>query len=252
MEIKQKAHVADCVETPIKRVVLSESSEGCEEVSWLLLIESLKKMEAVQPKTISPEPTIKLERIDRKTLTPATRIVFSIENEFGRLDVSYKPGQEAVSTLATNFAKMVGTPFEITTCAETGLTVLLQKLPVNLADALEGLFRETIFETMETLVGRFFGGSLDRKKGRNGIAEWHAKACKKRLGAHQGRPVENEELLHLIKIAAVEVRGKITQQTLAEAMRVSKETLRERLRRHSLGWPAVKDFVERTRQKVRG
>ncbi|SRR6266481_996446 len=122
-----------------------------------------------------------------------TQRQFTIEHPiFGNLVCSYAPGQAASGTLASSFERRLGNPSEILLCHRHALDLVDRKIKRNLQDAMEGLIKEVIFETMRDLNGYAFMGSLKVKEWNNFIKNWHASASAKRMGltkAHKKTPL---------------------------------------------------------------
>lgn len=182
---------------------------------------------------------------------PDTQRSFTIEHHtFGKLVCSYTPGQAASRTLASGFKNKVGTPSGIIICLNHSLRLLDRKIKQNLHDAMEGLIREVMFETIRDLNGYAFMGELKAKEWKRYIKNWHAMASGKRLGAHRGPQKDAANFVRQVSRAATHIRGRVTQEKLAEKMRISRRGLQQQMKLYGFAWSAVQDML-RTAQATR-
>lgn len=137
-----------------------------------------------------------------------TQRQFTIEHPiFGNLVCPYAPGQAASGTLASSFKRRLGNPSEILLCHRHALDLVDRKIKRNLQDAMEGLIKEVIFETMRDLNGYAFMGSLKVKEWNNCIKNWHASASAKRMGAHKGPQKDAANFVRQVSHAAPKSKG---------------------------------------------
>ena len=178
-----------------------------------------------------------------------TQRQFTIEHPiFGNLVCLYSPGQAASGTLASGF-KRLGNPSEILLCHRHALDLIDRKIKRNLQDAMEGLIKEVIFETMRDLNGYAFMGSLKAKEWKTFIKNWHASASGERMGAHKGPQKDAANFVRQVSHAAAHIKGRVTQEKLAEKMRISRRGLQQQTRSYGFAWSAVQDICRASQAK---
>lgn len=136
--------------------------------------------------------------------------------------------------------KMLGDkPNAILSCHNYALMLLDMKIRQNIHDAMEGLIRESLFETMRDLNGYAFVGELKDKKWKQSIRKWHDTASGKRLGSRSGPQKDAANFTKKVIQFVPLVSGRITQEKLAEAMRISVRGLQKQMRLYNFSWKAV-------------
>jgi len=180
---------------------------------------------------------------DRNVVGLDTQRHFTIENPiFGKLVCLYSPGQAASGTLARSFNSHLGAPSGTLLCHRHALSLIDRKIKHNLQDAMEGLIKEAIFETMRDLNGYAFMGDLKAKEWKRFIKNWHASASGKRMGAHKGPQKDASNFVRQVSRAATHIKGRVTQEKLAEKMRISRRGLQQQMRSYGFAWSAVQDI----------
>jgi hypothetical protein len=175
---------------------------------------------------------------------------FTIEHPiFGKLVCLYSPGQATSGTLASGFKRHLGNPSEILLCHNHALGLIHRKIKRNLKDAMEGLIREVMFETMRDLNGHAFIGELKAKQWKKSIKDWHASASGKRIGAHQGPQKDASKFVRQVSNAATHVKGRVTQEKLAEAMGITPRGLQQQIRSYRFAWSGVLDICRTAQAK---
>ncbi|HZS09436.1 MAG TPA: hypothetical protein VFD58_31680 [Blastocatellia bacterium] len=218
------------------------------------LLESYKRKEKSFTDVFPPEQELYLEKIPDNPITPDTPLTFTIEGKgFGRLECRYTPQQETVGRLASNFNRIIPEdPLGIVKCTDGALGILLRKIAVNLEDAMNGLIRETLYETIRELNGREVFGIIKHKEWRKEITAWHAKASKMRIDGNSGPQINPTDFVKAVQAGAIKTSGKITQEKLAEAMGISVRGLQERVKNNRYTWKAVLDMCDLAKNSISG
>lgn len=195
-----------------------------------------------------PEPIeVRLVHLDNPELvSPDTQRSFTIEDPaFGKLVCLYSPGQAASGTLATNFGRKLNDPAAILLCHNHAMMLLDMKIKQNIYDAMEGLIREAIYETFRNLHGRAFLGELKDKEWRNAVKKWHSDASGKRMGSCSGPQKDAANFVKRVMRAAPKVKGNMTEEKLAEAMRITVRGLQKQMGMYRFSWVAVQDMCKK-------
>lgn len=200
-----------------------------------------------------PEPVeIRLVHLDNPELVgPDTQRSFTIEDSaFGKLVCLYSPGQAASGTLATNFGRKLDDPAAILLCHNHAMMLLDKKIRQNIHDAMEGLVREAIYETFRDLHGYAFLGELKDTEWRNAVKKWHSDASGKRMGSRSGPQKDAANFVKRIMRAAPKVQGNITEEKLAEAMRITVRGLQKQMEMYRFSWAAVQDMYKKALERM--
>jgi hypothetical protein len=200
-----------------------------------------------------PEPVeVRLVHLDNPELVgPNTQRAFTIEDPtFGKLVCLYSPGQAASGTLATNFSRKLDDPAAILLCHNHAMMLLDKKIRQNIYDAMEGLVRETIYETFRNLHGHAFLGELKDKEWRNDVKKWHSDASGKRMGSRSGPQKDAANFVKKVMRAAPKVQGNLTEEKLAVAMRITVRGLQKQMELYRFSWVAVQDMCKKALRKA--
>ncbi|HYY95551.1 MAG TPA: hypothetical protein VE713_13605 [Pyrinomonadaceae bacterium] len=201
-----------------------------------------------------PEPVeINLAHFDDPELVgPDTQRSFTIEDPtFGKLVCLYSPGQAASGTLATNFGRKLNNPAEILLSHNHAMMLLDMKIKQNIYDAMEGLIREVIYETFRNLNGHAFVGDLKDKEWKAAIKKWHSDASGKRMGSRSGPQRDAANFVKRVMRAAPKVKGTMTEQKLADAMRITLRGLLKQMELYRFSWVAVQDMCKKAPEEGR-
>lgn len=237
----------------IRKIIVQPSPHGRKMVNLAVVLESLRAMARDSEPSLHSKGIFLVE-INEDTLTPDTTIVFIMEGEWGELKIQYTPGQAAIGNFRRIFSQMMtrtgNDPSSILKCTEGAFVRLLQKLPENLRDAMAGLMEETVYETVDALVGKQITGDLKRKPWRDHIADKHAKLSLKRMGAQRGKVSEPGEFLKKLSQAAEKVNGALTRQRIAEEMGIPLQSFDRQVKKNGFTWPQLLDFLTRSIPKT--
>jgi hypothetical protein len=134
-------------------------------------------------------------------------------------------------------------------CTEGAFVRLLQKLPENLRDAMAGLMEETVYETVDALIGKQITGRLKgkRKSWRDHIAGEHSKLSIKRMGGEHGKHVEPGEFLARVTQAAERVSGTPTREQVAAELGISVSSFDRQVKKNGFTWPQLLEFLTRSK-----